>query len=96
MPIGRVARTGSVLATVLLAAGCATVPPTPSPSSTPASPLAIGIAGRAMTDGGRVTSTRFGWSAVVPAGWRYRPATEDWPARSNPLPGAPYTDNLRA
>ena len=71
MPIGRVARTGSMLATVLLAAGCATAPPTPSPSSTPASPLAT-ASPAVETDGGRVTSPRFGWSAVVPAGWRFR------------------------
>ena len=83
-----------MLVTVLLAAGCATAAPTSSPSSTPASPLAT-ASPAVETDGGRVTSPRFGWSAVVPAGWRFRHATEDWPPRSNPLPGAPYTDNLQ-
>jgi hypothetical protein len=44
---------------------------------------------------GRVTSDRFGWSAELPAPeWEYRPATEDWPQRTNPLPGAAYTDNF--
>lgn len=41
-----------------------------------------------------MTSERFGWSVELPAGWRYRPATEDWPVHTNPLPGAPYTDNF--
>lgn len=31
----------------------------------------------------------------IPAGWRYRPATEDWPAEHDyPLPGARYSDNF--
>jgi hypothetical protein len=93
MPIARVVRAAWVLAMVLLAAGCATASLTPSPTETPASPLAT-ASPAVETDGGRVTSPRFGWSAVVPAGWRFRQATEDWPPRTNPLPGARYTDNL--
>jgi hypothetical protein len=30
----------------------------------------------------------------IPAGWRYRPATEDWPPHTYPQPGATYTDNF--
>ena len=37
---------------------------------------------------------RFGWSFELPAGWRYRPATEDWPAHVAPAAGAAYTDNF--
>jgi hypothetical protein len=44
---------------------------------------------------GRVTSDRFGWSVELPPpAWEYRPATEDWPPMTNPLPGAAYTDNF--
>ena len=42
-----------------------------------------------------MTSERLGWSAELPAPeWLYRPATEDWPPHTNPLPGAAYTDNF--
>jgi hypothetical protein len=93
MPIVRVARAPAAIVTVLVAAGCAAGSTPPSPSLAPTSPAASDASG-ALTDGGRVTSPRFGWSAVVPAGWRIRAATEDWPPGTNPAAAAPYTDNF--
>jgi hypothetical protein len=86
MRIGQMVWGGASMAVILLAGGCVTasVDPTPTSSGMPI----------VETDGGRITSPRFGWSAVVPAGWQYRRATEDWPLGTNPAAGARYTDNI--
>jgi hypothetical protein len=47
-----------------------------------------------MLPAGTVTSERFGWSVTLPAGYIYRPATEDWPPHTYPAAGAAYTDNF--
>ena len=69
--------TPSASATATEAQATPTAPPTAAP--TPA--------------GGIVTSARFGYSLEIPPGWVHRPATEDWPERTYPSAGAPYTDN---
>jgi hypothetical protein len=40
------------------------------------------------------TSERFGYSLELPGEWRYRAATENWPADVYPAAGAAYTDNF--
>lgn len=40
------------------------------------------------------TSERFGYSLALPGEWRYRAATEDWPAGAYPTAGAAYVDNF--
>jgi hypothetical protein len=92
MRIDRVVRGAISIAAILLSGGCAAASVNPTP--THLASQAVSEAPTLETDGGRLTSPRFGWSVVVPAGWLYRQATEDWPPGTNPAPGARYTDNI--
>jgi hypothetical protein len=76
----------------LFLAACSSGSPSASPS--PGDSVATPAPDPSTLPAGVVTSERFGWSMELPAGWIYRPATEDWPVHTYPAAGAAYTDNF--
>ena len=80
----------AIVATVTGCAGAtATVPASVQPSAAADSPGPT--SSEAWTP---YVSERFGYSLELPGEWRYRAATEDWPADVYPTAGAAYTDNF--
>jgi hypothetical protein len=77
----------AALIVALVIGGCAPASPAPELEGS-ASPSSSAVAWTTHT------SERFGFSIDLPGEWRYRPATEDWPAGEYPTGGSAYTDNF--
>jgi hypothetical protein len=101
-------RSAGLLLFLVALAGCAGSQPSPARSSPPTavevppSSSATVEPGQASSDspmpsGGPTTftSTRFGYSLELPAGWIYSSAaTEDWPSEVYPTSASPFSDRF--
>jgi hypothetical protein len=77
----------------MIIGGCA--PATPVPGVTEQPSQATGSASPSSSAAWTTyTSERNGFSLDLPGEWRYRPATEDWPAGEYPSGGSAYIDNF--
>jgi len=73
---------------IVITTGCA------APGADPAATATSDDAQAAGEGWEEYTSERFGFSLALPGEWRYRAATEDWPAGEYPTAGAAYVDNF--